>query len=309
METTMICCLELSVGRLAETAVTKPIPSSLYDDSVEAPTNGLSLLSIMRKMYDSETLKPIMPYQPDALLSTRMKEALTDARAEEICKLAAQWHVNASLSPSELDTRVEEVFWLATLLMAATGKPGRKPRLDFFLMHIVTSALFIPSLVRALPDPSHRTCLLRVTVPIILLIVLVRGRPRIDCALVMSYTAVPRPPRAAATSKDEPVADTNPWLAIVDDSIHAQDAHIVKTIRTLFYAAQRYGETLPGGVPGAYDAEGNEALKGAGALDGTLFIRVAGVVMDTLGWVTHGQKEGNWDRSALGWDAAWDAPD
>ena len=44
-------------------------------------------------------------------------------------------------------------------------------------------------------------------------------------------------------------------------------------------------------------------------MDGTIFIRAAGLVMETLGWVSYGQKPGTWDGSALGWDAAWDSGD
>ena len=57
---------------------------------------------------------------------------------------------------------------------------------------------------------------------------------------------------------------------------------------------------------GAFDEEGNETLMGSGDLDGTIFVRAAGIVMETLGWVSKGQKEGFWDRSGLGWEAAWD---
>ncbi|KAI5118792.1 hypothetical protein M0805_005020 [Coniferiporia weirii] len=292
---------------LAEAAVTRSVPPALFEDSAEPPAESVSLLEIIRKMYDSDVLKPIMPYQPDALLSTRMKEALTDDRAREIRRLSAQWHVDASLSPAEFEKRTEEALWVATLLLAGTGKRGRAPRLDFFLMHVLTSSLFLGPLVRAIRAPEDRARLLRVFVPVVLLIILVRGRPRIDCALVMGYTAVPRPP--SAQKDDDGAALTNPWPAILDDAVRAPDAHTVKVVRTLFYAAQRCGETPPGGAPGAFGAGGKETLEGAGELDGTLFVRAAGVVMDTLGWVTHGQKEGKWDRSALGWDAAWEGGD
>lgn len=95
----------------------------------------------------------------------------------------------------------------------------------------------------------------------------------------------------------------------MDDVIHATDSHTVKTIRALYYGAQKYGETPPGGVKCSFSEDGKETLIGTSKLDGTIFVRAAGVVMNTLGWVTHGQKEGNWDRSALGWDEAWNEPD
>jgi hypothetical protein len=39
-------------------------------------------------------------------------------------------------------------------------------------------------------------------------------------------------------------------------------------------------------------------------LDGTLFIRVAGQLMDYMGWDKG--EENEWDRTALGWDEAWE---
>lgn len=45
-------------------------------------------------------------------------------------------------------------------------------------------------------------------------------------------------------------------------------------------------------------------LPGIGKVDGTVFVRAAGVMVDTLGWGEGGEK-GEWDRSALGWDEAW----
>ena len=78
-------------------------------------------------------------------------------------------------------------------------------------------------------------------------------------------------------------------------------------MRALFYAAQKYGSTAAGDVVGTFrNEEGQvETHKGMGKVDGTLFVRAAGVVMDTLGWVSHGQAVGAWDRSALGWEDAW----
>ena len=40
-------------------------------------------------------------------------------------------------------------------------------------------------------------------------------------------------------------------------------------------------------------------------MDGTVFVRAAGLFMDYKGWVMHGEKEKPWDVSGLGWDDAW----
>jgi len=80
-------------------------------------------------------------------------------------------------------------------------------------------------------------------------------------------------------------------------------------MRSLIYGAQHFGTTPAAEVIGAYTLNnqyGTETHKGMSTVDGTVFVRAAGVLMDTLGWVSYGQAEGNWDRSALGWEAAWE---
>ena len=257
-------------------------------------------------------MHPVMPYDPDALVRDRLVAALKDGRPEEVLRLSKLWHINPARGQQELDERVEELFWLATLLLAGTGKPGRKPRLDFFLMHILNVSLFVPSLLRAIPTMESRVLMLRSILPVILMLLTLRGRPRINPSLLMSYTAVPRPPTTAGLQPDKSSigdprdeANVNPWPEIIASVVHAPDAHTVKAIRALYYAAQKYGTTPAGGAIGAFKPDGTETHEGMAQVDGTIFVRAAGVVMDTLGWVSHGQPEGQWDRSALGWDDAW----
>lgn len=276
------------------------------------PSQGLSLLEILRQAYDSPILKPVMPYNNDAFIRQRFVDASKDGRPEEIIRLSNLWEVNAARGQEELDERVEEFLWLATLLLAGSGKPGRKPRVDFFLMYILNASLFLPSLLRTLPTMDSRVTLLRAFVPVVLILVIIRGRPRINPELMMSYTAVPHPPARLDAQPDkscigDPRDDVsvNPWPEIIASVVHAPDAHTVKAVRTLYYAAQQYGTTPAGGAIGAFRPDGSETHEGIAKVDGTIFVRAAGVVMDRLGWVSHGQKEGNWDRSGLGWEDAW----
>ncbi|KAJ8501978.1 hypothetical protein ONZ51_g311 [Trametes cubensis] len=276
------------------------------------PSKGHSLLSILRQAYNSDIMKPVMPYDPDALLSARFRAACTDGRPEEIRRLSALWQIDTTRGQAELDERVEELLWTTTLLLVGSGRRGRKPRLDFFLMHMLNASLFVPSLLAAIPTMESKATLLRAIVPVLLIYLTVRGRPRIDAELAMTYTATPRPPNeklpepyVSAIGKPEDDVDFNPWPGMVASVLHAPDAHTLKAIRVLYYAAQRYGRTPPGGVIGAFDMNGHETHEGIAKVDGSLFVRAAGVVMDTLGWVSHGQREGSWDRSALGWDDAW----
>jgi hypothetical protein len=316
---------------MAQTAVHAPFIPQMFDltpqtqpvnghttenpGSGRQPAHGPSLLEILRKVYDSDVLHPVMPYNPDAHFDKRIADLLQDGRPQEIIRISNLWHIDLSRGQTELDEKVEELLWLATLLLASTSKPGRKPRLDFFMMHLVTSSLFMPSLLNVVPKTEYKATLLRVMLPVIIFFVILEGRPRINPTLLMSYTETPRPPTKqglAACKRDTAAvgdladnAYVNPWPEIVAGALHAPDAHTTKTIRSLYYAAQKYGTTPPGQAIGAFQKDGSESHEGISKIDGTIFVRAAGVVMDTLGWVSHGQKEGGWDRSGLGWDDAW----
>ncbi|KIJ41069.1 hypothetical protein M422DRAFT_780499 [Sphaerobolus stellatus SS14] len=252
---------------------------------------GPSLLYLLRQIYDSPKLIPSLPYDPDALLSKRTKDYAENGE--------------------ELESRVEEMIFLATFLAMGTGRANRKPRIDFFLMHLLTSSLFLPSYLNVLPTLQTKRDVFRAYIQAVGYYLVVRGRPRINPELLMSYTDNPSPriKFSSITSKAQPSAlgpnKLNPWLPIIEDVVHAPDSHTLKSLRTLLYAATKFGTLKKGEIIGAYGPDGKETHSGISEVDGTVFIRAAGILMDTMGWVSHGEKAGEWDRSALGWDDAW----
>lgn len=321
----------LTLLGLAQTAVHPPLPAMLFSfenpkvdtlnsntpngDSARQPSRGPSILEILRQVYESPILKPVMPYDPNAIIYARLKAVMADGRPQEIRRICSQFYIDETAGDAEFDAKVEECIWVSTLLMFATGREGRKPRLDFFLMHLVTSSFFFKPFLKVLRNPTHKANLLRAFVPGIVLVSIVRGRPVIKPELLMTYTDKPRPPTSTpsptpdATSIGSPLvdADYNPWPALIDSSIYAPDSHVLKTMRTLVYAAREYGDTSLGGAIGATIVNSSkETLTGTNKLDGSVFVRAAGILMDYMGWVTHGQSaREDWDRSALGWDEAW----
>ncbi|KAJ7448352.1 hypothetical protein FB451DRAFT_764655 [Mycena latifolia] len=302
----------LAMGAVSATDIMPNVlePSGLPE--LGPSTKGVTLLALLREVYNSPVLKP-GPYAPD--LMSRFRQVTADpVRGAELKRIYAKWSVDASLTDAEFDARAEECLWQATLLLAATGKPHRAPRLDFALMHILTSALCLPSLLKVLPDPIHKAQLLQGYARSTAMLVLICGRPRIDIPLLMSYTEFPSPPSPApggAHALGDPRAEgeTDPWIAILQNALHYKEPHFTKVIRALYYCARRYGTTPPGGAIGARGADGKETHVGAGVMDGTVFVRAAGIVSEQLGWVVYGAKERSWDRSGLGWDAAWDGED
>jgi Questin oxidase-like len=277
-----------------------------------------------------------MPYDPDALLSKRMRDALADEkRVEEIKRLVDLWFGVAMTSTAS--HKITELFYVATLLFVATSKPPpHKPRLDFFLMHILNATLFLPSLfhpsVIRIDNEEGKNKILKAFLATALITLVVRGRPRINAGLIEGYDAVPMPPSAALEVVEglDPTIignlsdklTTNPWPVIIGSALHGPDVHALKAIRALMYASKVHGAEdevpgafmVPSGEISATEKNGNndkkeETHEGISRVDGTLFIRAAGVVMDVMGWngypMEAGGKVGSWDRSALGWEDAW----
>ncbi|KAJ7101270.1 hypothetical protein B0H15DRAFT_927127 [Mycena belliarum] len=276
------------------------------------PTKGVTLLALLREIYDSPILVP-PPYKA-GMTSRQCLDAQDPTRAAEIKRICSKWSVDASLTAAELDARVEECLWLSTLLIGATSRPGRTPRMHFFMMHLLTSATCLPSLFKVFPDPVHKAQLLQGYLRLAAALIVGFGRPRIDIQLLMSYTEFPRPPVTAlsgahAVGDPSVAAEADPWPAIVLNSLYHREPHVVKAVRALYYSAQRCGTAPSGSAPGAFAADGTETHVGSGKLDGTVFVRTAGVLSETMGWVAFGAKDAPWDFSALGYDAAWDGPE
>jgi hypothetical protein len=270
--------------------------------------NSTSLLSLLREVYESPDLAP-SPYDAEPISSDRLDRWLSSnpARAEEIRRIYANWTFNTN-DPEDIKKKIEECHWQATLLLGATGRKGKKPRMDFFLMHYLTGSLFLPTVLEAVRSPIHKAQLLQTYVRLAALFIIARGRPHIDPGLVMSYSAAPMPPNISRinTAALGRVGGASPWLAVLNNAALHDEPHVVKAIRTLYYCAQHYGNTPAGGVIGARDEAGLETHSGLAKLDGTLFIRVAGVLSDALGWVSHGEKEKDWDLGpGIGYDEVW----
>ncbi|KAJ7689922.1 hypothetical protein B0H17DRAFT_1065686 [Mycena rosella] len=299
---------------IALAAVTDPEAINLMDAPSGLPEiksgPSTTLLALLREVQESPKLAP-KPYENDGRnFAGLVKWFNADPeRGATIREIYNKWTFN--VEEEDFDKKIDECMWQATLLLGATSKPGRKPRMDFFLMHLLTSGLALRVVLDALRKPLHKAQLLQAYARSAAMYTLYRGRPRIDPALAMSYTDLPQPKGALSDTKTAlgMAGGGSPWLAVLNSAALHHEPHVVKAIRGLFYCAQQYGRTSPGAIIGAVDGDGNETHNGAAKVDGTLFIRVAGVLTDAMGWVAHGDKERGWDFSGIGWDETWSSPD
>lgn len=160
-------------------------------------------------------------------------------------------------------------------------------------MHLLTSSLFLPSILPLLPTFAHQRTLLESYMLTVLVTSLSRGRPTIDARIPLSW------PDHPAESNN---ADRNAWCEIIQRTLGHPDSHVIKTVRILLHLGRKHA--LAASLPGAVDDAGSETFHGMKDVDGAIFVRMAAEVGRSQGW-SKPQPGNDWDRSALGWDEAW----
>ncbi|GAA6044066.1 hypothetical protein JCM8097_005012 [Rhodosporidiobolus ruineniae] len=93
---------------------------------------------------------------------------------------------------------------------------------------------------------------------------------------------------------------SNPWMRVLQSAVDHHDEHVTKAVRSLFFAATHFGAS----PRGMYQS----SLPGTNEMDGSIFIRAAGMTLDSIGWAHEGDdgNTGSWDRSGLGWPSTWE---
>ena len=88
----------------------------------------------------------------------------------------------------------------------------------------------------------------------------------------------------------------NPWFAIIQSALEHPDKHVCKIQRTLSHWGRVFGGRPAGYWAKSSPKEDAVQLKGVELLDGTLFVRVAGMTQATKGWMREGQERGPWSH-------------
>ncbi|KAK7696386.1 hypothetical protein QCA50_001040 [Cerrena zonata] len=184
---------------------------------------------------------------------------------------------------------------------------------DFLFMHLVTSALFLPSLMAYL-KPASSAILLKTYLTSSLIVYIAGGAPALPITEIFNNTTdspvqpgvqptptnrfARGPGAAGVTDQHEKVWEEaskiltpNPWMPIIQTTLVHPNEHLCKLQRALAHFAAELGETPAGTFTNLVDG----GLKGAESLDGTLFIRAAGLTANRLGWIREGQDMRLWD--------------
>ncbi|EIW74935.1 hypothetical protein CONPUDRAFT_140309 [Coniophora puteana RWD-64-598 SS2] len=231
-------------------------------------------------------------------------------RGPLIREYADSWTID-TLKSGEIERKMEELFWMNTLIYAVGGWSEEEFKADFLYMHLVTSALFLPSHIAHL-SPRSQIIYLRSFLTMSLTTWIMRGRaplplttfwtatspsspthiPLKPGTLSLNFTAPPAVPAAA-------LANPNPWLAIVHSAIVHENDHYAKIVCAFMHCARVYGAR----PAGWWVREGEKAeLEGLGVLDGSLFLRAAELtaVFQQDENKVHGLAGQRWDFRGFG---------
>ncbi|KAH7886636.1 hypothetical protein F5I97DRAFT_1829234 [Phlebopus sp. FC_14] len=244
--------------------------------------------------------------------------AMLESHGEVINRYGEMWDCDVK-NQEDLEKYLEELIWAGTLMYGVGSWDGDEAeyRADFFTAHIVTSALFLPSLCAHI---SHRsqTLLLRAHFLTSITWWLVRGRPGFPLQKFTSYPlpplpnsrsskytttlpgAQPIPSACALPSPTSPYAiHPNPWYTILADAIVHPNEHLCKVQRALAHFNTLYGYREAGFVMDALNRDkdvGVDVDPNYAYLDGTVFLRVAWLTGAALGWVREGEpNSGVWN--------------
>ncbi|CAE6468158.1 unnamed protein product [Rhizoctonia solani] len=268
-----------------------PGPLMVFESTPnKTSTDRVHSFTILSRMLEDDRLKPGVAYEKGA-----------NIRSEEVSKnvgmilreYASLWTINKD--EKDIQERIEEINWFVTLLFGVGGwKKDKSFSANFFLVHYVTSNIFLSSILSLL-SPKHKVDLMRAYFATSLVWFVAQGRPALDVQGFFQSTSVdPKPspgPELVATKEPE----GNPWYTILSHSIHHPDEHQIKAARALAHGAALYGTRPKGHFA-------HTELRGAEAIDGTLFVRTGGLLMDALKWEYEVKEQVGGVDDRIGWD-------
>jgi hypothetical protein len=306
----------------------QPKASSTKDSNYAAASSNSdgnihALTILARIMRDSNLDPPSTPHGEREIYN-----ATIEKNRNGIAEHVHAWTINVAKlgeGDQELNRKIEEVAWVICVLYGIggwtcrAGGSGGQFNADFFLMHLVTSSIFLPSLCAFL-SPSSKACFLRAYFATVCTWYVTRGRPALDIAGFFSQeislpSGLDPDPRKGGVP--------NLWIPLLQSGMAHSDEHLIKTQRALSCWAQKFGakrarvpikndlNNLGLGETTASSSAIHSAdaatlngcdtmpiteLPGSEHLDGTLFLRTGLLTADRLGWIREGQELGKfWD--------------
>ncbi|ORZ09906.1 hypothetical protein BCR42DRAFT_423306 [Absidia repens] len=183
----------------------------------------------------------------DAVLSAndenRLSKIFSQPRAvDRINDYRNQWkHARAWATREDLNARVKELFSTAVVCHGATGFPAAKEdehaqggvKIDFFMMHALTSSYFIQILVPHLLAEEAASLMQAHLFSTLVHFVMV-GRPEVKIDRLLEYVS----PNFKSISPEQPHKH---WAHLLDATVDEEE-HVIKAIRACAQAQILYND-------------------------------------------------------------------
>ncbi|KAK4512489.1 Karyopherin transporter [Mucor velutinosus] len=235
------------------------------DDDIPVFLKENSLFHILNKIRKDPVFDNVVDFKDQNKMQTLLKnkEAL-----DRINHYVNQWTVNDN--SKDIQVKFKELYTCISLAVGSTGLRDDHPgvlKLDFFLMHALTSSEFLHQYISRI-TPSESVSLLHAHLAITIFYYITRGRPNFNVEALLAYKS----PSNVASSN-------NNWLNVFDKALHCQEPHVIKTVRSCAVAQVMYGPHE--------DSRLN-----------AVWLQVAQMAVD---------RDGHWDFSGLGFDQNWES--
>jgi len=236
-------------------------------------TSQVNGLSIINEIKSDKSLDGLLTFGQH---KDQVEEVKTKV-PEKVKEYAKKWVVNGG-SREDVERKMKELMEIAVVLYSATSRPAKEVRLDFFLMHTLTSSLFLPFFVNNL-SPAHSARFLQAYFTMTVLYYISDNRPQFYEENVESY-------KSQLDYNDE---ISNPWMKVIERTIAHHDEHLVKAIRSLV-----------NGVTYLANGKDEDQLAGGKHHTSRYWLNSAKMTLDSI-------SDGRfWEQNGIGFEEVWE---
>ncbi|KAI8987312.1 hypothetical protein BDF20DRAFT_849389 [Mycotypha africana] len=246
----------------AETGAAKSVED---DQSKDIPNflKGNELFAVLDQIRKDPTFDSSVSFKDDQKLDAVLKD---QNALNKLKDYAAQWKIEEN--STDIQKKFKQLYTAVGLLLGSSGLRDDYPgvlRLDFFLMHAVTSAEFLHQYIPRVA-PSEAVSLLQAHLIVSLIYYVARGRPNLNVRSLLNYK-----------SPNHVEKSNNNWLDVFNKSLDCKEVHVIKVVRSCAVAQIIYGPDE--------DPELEQ-----------IWLKIAQMAVDL---------DGNWDFKGVGFDESW----
>ncbi|KAF7730147.1 hypothetical protein EC973_002755 [Apophysomyces ossiformis] len=228
---------------------------------INASPKSNPLVDIVQEIQQDKDFDGVVKFEDEVKIRTVLQNRKA---TEKLKQYVARWPVTPN--KDDLQLKLRELYEACVLTFGASAIRKEGIKLDFFLMHALTSVLFVHNFLPVLSAKEGKL-LLQSHLSASLAFYVSRGRPTLQVDLLLNYQS----PNAISDS-------INPWNEVFALALKAKEVHVIKTVRSCAVGQILYGH------------------KGLSSPLENAWLKAAQLALD---------KDGDWNFDGIGFDEAW----